>query len=138
MPKVKKKKKKQKNKKNKKTKKTKNKKQKTKNKQHATCYINLCYYYLIPFFLSLVFLSFSLLVSSLSSIFHLSISPFSLYSSFSPRWTTKVIFDFCSNSANPSLHHIKFLTGLKFDSIWVMLVVVILGVVAIVTRWWLT
>ena len=87
-------------------------------KKQAACYNDLCCYYLIHFFVSIVLLSFSLPVSSLSSILHLSLSPLSLYSS-SPLQTTKFIFDFYSRLANSYLHHIKFLSCLKFDLVWV-------------------
>ena len=83
------------------------------------------------------------LAPSLFSLLYTSslyLTPFSLFLLSPPLHhcePPRSSFNFCCRLANPSFHHIKFLSCLKFDSIWVMLVVVILGVVEIVTCWWL-
>ena len=73
--------------------------------------------------MSLVCFSLSLSQSLLSPLYSISLShPFLFIpplTTSSPLRTTKVILDFCSRLANPSLHHIKFLSCLKFDLVWI-------------------
>ena len=73
--------------------------------------------------MSLLRFSLSLSQSLLSPLYSISLShPFLFIpplTTSSPLRTTKVILDFCSRLANPSLHHIKFLSCLKFDLVWI-------------------